>query len=351
MTNIYIIGINHKTAPIAVREKFYLTATEQDFFLSELKSNPSIIEALVLCTCNRTEVYVNVIDGFVPAPAIFELFERIKKERYPAEYKDSFYILREQKAVEHLLRVAAGLDSLVLGEKQILGQVKQAIERGRTHAIFEKRFNILADYALRTGKKAQAETQIGFGGSSVSWAAIVKAEEVLGTLDDKSILLIGAGKMSKLAVGQIQNRGFQKLYLMNRTEANAQSLAEKYGGEVVGLCDIKEILEKIDICICSAGAPHYILEKPTIEKIMDVRKAKQLVLIDISMPRNIDPLVNEIDGVQLYEIDDLEKVVDSTMRVRNSAIVHVEEIIQDKLADYARRIRSGSQPIRETSFS
>jgi len=338
MKNIYLVGINHRTAPIDIREKFFLTPTEQDLLLSELKNNPSIIEAFVLSTCNRIEVYANVLEGYLPLEDIIRVMTRIKKLQYPSPYTKHFYTYQKRKAVEHLMRVTCGLDSLILGEKQILGQVKAAVERAREQSMFSKRFNILANLALRAGKKTQTETKISSGGSSVSWAAIVKVEEVVGTLEDKSILLIGAGKMSELAVGQIHNKNFRKLYLMNRTEANAKDLAKKYSGEVVGLCDIKEILSVIDICICSSGAPHYILEKSTIERVLDARNGRRLLFIDISMPRNIDPTIAELEGVELFAIDDLNEVVDFNMKIRRKAIHEVEAIISSKLDEYDAKI-------------
>lgn len=344
MTNIFSIGVSHKTAPLEVREKFYLTALQQDIVLSELKSNPAVLAAFVLSTCNRTEIYLHTLEDFSPAKKIIPLLAQTKKIKDPAVYHQFFYTYGDRQAVEHLLRVSTGLDSLVIGEKQILGQVKEAVERAREKAMLNKQFNILTNTAIRAGKKSQTETQIGFGGSSVSWAAIRKAEELFGTLRDKTILVIGAGEMSDLAVGHIQNKGFKKLFLMNRTHANAQELADKYGAEAVGFCDIKEILSQVDICICSSGAPHYVLEKETLQRVMPLRNEKPLILIDISMPRNIDPAVSEISNVRLYEIDDLKEVVDANMKIREKAVDQVEKIIADKLIEYYTKAGQ-SQPV------
>lgn len=336
--NIHVVGLNHKTAPIEIREKFYLNPLEQDLFLSELKSNPSVLSAFIISTCNRTEVYFSILDNVAPFPFIFKTLTDVKKLPNPAELISYFYTYKNQVAVDHLLRVVTGLDSLVLGEKQILGQAKSAIENAHKKGMLSRDFNVLTNLVIRAGKKAQSETQISFGGSSVSWAAIVKAEEVLGTLEGKSILIIGAGKMSELAVGQIQNRGFKKLYLMNRTGTNAENLAQKYGGEVVSFYEMRDVLSEVDICICSAGAPHYILEKAPVEKIMALRNNRTLIFIDISMPRNIDPKVSEVSGVHLYEIDDLNKVVDSNMKVRESAVPEVEQIVANKLSEFYQKL-------------
>ncbi len=337
--NLFVLGINHKTAPIDIREKFYLTSTEQDLFLAGLRLEPIFVEALILSTCNRTEVYLTTLDDFDPFDCVLKILADIKKIPDTSIFKNSFYIHKNDHAVEHFLRVSTGLDSLVIGERQILGQVKGAVERARAKGMLQKNLNILSNFAIEAGKKVQTETQISFGGSSISWAAIAKAEEILGSLKDRSILLIGAGKMSELTVGQIQNKNFKKLYLMNRTESNAQELAQKHGGEAVGFWDMKEVLREVDICICSASAPHYILEKATLEKVMGLRQNPRLILIDISMPRNIDPAVKTIPNVYLYEIDDLNQVVEGNMKIRQNAIAQVETIIRQKLTEYHERLK------------
>jgi len=336
--NIVVVGISHKNTPLEIREKFNLTETQQDLLLSELKNNPSIAETFVFSTCNRVEVYANVLE---PSKA-FEIIPRLvfnaKKLGYTEELARYFYFHCDKEAVEHLLRVAAGLDSMVIGEKQILGQVKAAFERARTHGMFAKCFHLLSSTAIRAGKKARQETSLGVGGSSVSWAAITKAEWELGSLQDKSILIIGAGKMSDLTVGHIYNKGFRQLYLMNRTPANAENLAEKYSGMVVPFCDIKEILAQVDVCICSVGAPHYILDKDTVGKIMPLRTNRRLVFIDISVPRNIDPMVAQVEHVQLFQLDDLQEVVDANMALRRQSIGAVETIVQNKVVEFFAKL-------------
>ncbi len=341
--NIILGGINHKTAAIEIREKFFLNSLEQDLFLSELKCNPSIVEAFVLSTCNRTEVYAHGLDTQNYDQYFLNLILKIKKLSYSRSLSKYFYSLRNEEVVRHLFRVASGLDSLVLGERQILGQVKEAFERAQTKGMFTKCFNILANLAIRTGKKAHSETGISFGGSSVSWAATLMMEILLGSLNEKTILIIGAGKMGELTTHQIFSKGVKKLYLMNRTQANAEILAKKYQGIPVAFVDMKEILSEVDGCICSADAPHYILERGTIEKIMALRHNLPLNLIDISMPRNIDPQVALIPHVFLAHIDDLEKVVEDTMRKRQSSIRLVENIIEKKLNEFYSKLKKSQE--------
>ena len=342
--DIFLIGINHKTAPIEVREKFFLNPLQQDLFLSELKSHPLIAEALVLSTCNRTEVYVYGLPMPRHMDFFLSLISNIKKSEFLPDVQRHFYSYQNAEAVRHFLQVTAGLDSLILGEKQIIGQVRNAVERARQKGMFGRYFNILSNLALRTAKKAQNETEISYGGSSVSWAAMALAENRLTTLEGKSILIIGAGKMGELALEQIRSKGVRQIYLMNRTETTAQDLARTYSGIAASFCDIKEILSEVDVCVCSAGAPHYILDKITVEKTMALRNHRELILIDISMPRNIDPAAAQVEGISLFHIDDLEQVFGETMRKRQSAVRLVEDIIEGKMTAFYKKISFSESP-------
>jgi len=331
---MYIIGLNHKTAPIEIREKFYLNPLQQDLLLSELKSNPSVAEAFVLSTCNRIEVYIKRLDQNSDMSFVMPLIAKIKKLNFDSQFNKYLYEYRDQDALNHLMRVTTGIDSLVLGEKQIIGQVKTSVERSRDVGMMSKYFNILTNVAIRAGKKSQNETDISSGGSSISWAAINMAEEQLGTLQGKSLLVIGAGKMGQLALEQIHNKGANKIYLMNRTGEKAEILAQKFSGIPVSFIDIKDTLIEVDICICSVGAPHYILDKSMVESIMLKRNNRKLIFVDISMPRNIDPLAATVNGVCLFTIDDLDKVVGESMKRRQASVKQVEDIIQQKIAEF-----------------
>jgi len=335
---IKAIGINHKTAPIEIREQFCLTTTQQDLLISDLKDNPIITEAFVLSTCNRTEVYVHIIDTTFDSLDIINLIAKIKCIPINTSYSKYFYTHLDDSAIRHLFEVATGLDSLVLGEKQILGQVRDAFARAQQRNVFSKSFNILSNIILQTGKSAHSKTNIGFGGSSVSWAALAQAEKLFSTFSDKSALLIGAGQMSKLAVGQVSNKGFKKFYLMNRTIDHAKSLSEKFGGQIVSFCDMKEILGIVDLCICSASAPHFVLEHETVVKVMKMRKQRRIVFIDISMPRNIDPKIMQIPNVILWHIDDLQDIVNDNMEKRKNAVSIVNAMIDRKINIYYTKI-------------
>lgn len=332
-----IIGLSHKTAPIDVREKFYLNPAQQDLLLLELKNHPLVSEAFVLSTCNRIEVYLKRTDPSIDRDFIVDLIGKVKKAPVETSLYQYVYSYQDAKAIEHILRVATGLDSLVLGEKQILGQLKHSVERAREMGLLSKYFNILSNIAIRTGKKAQTETDISYGGSSVSWAAIEMAKQTLGSLENKSVLIIGAGKMGELALTNLHNHAVSKIYLMNRTGEKAEVLAQQYGGIPASFWDIKEILTEVDVCFCSVGAPHYILDQEKISQIMKLREGRRLVLVDISMPRNIDPTVAQLPGVNLSSIDALDGVVQENMKKRQGAISQVEEIISHKMNEFNQK--------------
>jgi len=335
---MYIVGLSHKVAPIEIREKFYLNPLQQDLLLSELKNHPLIDEAFVLSTCNRIEVYLKRSDNSVDPSFVISLIARTKKINFDFDVGPYIYAYEGQRALDHLLRVACGLESLVLGEKQILGQVKHSVERARGSGTLSRYFNILTNLAIRTGKKARNETAISHGGSSISWAAIAMAEKAAGNLQDKSVLVIGAGKMGEIALNHLHELGVKKIFLMNRTGEKAEQLATQYNGVAASFWNIKEILSEVDICFCAVGAPHYILDKEKIANIMEIRQGRKLVLIDISMPRNIDPEVKNLAGVHLSSIDDLHEVVDNSMKKRESSLAQVESIIRQKILEFNAKV-------------
>ena len=339
---IKVIGINHKTAPIEVRECYYLNDLQQDLLLSELKNNPLVVEACVLSTCNRTEIYTHLIEDKWSLNDCLALISAIKQYKIKEGDDIHFYTHYNELAIHHLFRVASGLDSLVLGEKQILGQVKSAVEKARKWGIFAKKFNILFDLAIRVGKKARSATHIGFGGSSISWAAMTLAEKAMGSLENKTVLVVGAGKMSKLTVGHVSNKGFKKLYLMNRTKEKALPLARQFGGEAVGFDDIKEVLAETDLTICASGAPHYIIDREIVEKVTIKNPLKVMTFIDISMPRNIDPAIAGIPNIHAYHIDDLKAVVEESMLKRRQAVQEVGQIIEETIVRYFKKINKQS---------
>ena len=334
---ILAVGINHKTSAIETREKFFLSPVERELLLSEFKNDPSVYSSIIVSTCNRCEIYANVDGDYQSAEILNKLFS-IKRQPQTEDLQKLFYVLENHEAVAHLLRVACGVDSLILGEKQILGQIKEAVEFSRQHLMMDKTFNILTNFVLETGKKARRETQIDFGGSSVSWASVCMAQNMLGSLEDKTVLILGSGKMGCLAVEQLVKKGVKKIYIMNRTMETAQEVAKEIGGDAVPFWEMPDILPQVDVCIASSSCPHYLIDKSLVENAMRQRGGQTQVYIDISMPRNIDPKVSEVKGVRLLTVDDLDRVVQDNMQKRLTAAEQVERIVSTKVNEYNEAI-------------
>lgn len=329
---VKMIGISFRTSPIEIRERFYLQPQERALLLEQMKNEPAVVEALVLSTCNRVEIYAHLIhDDLTP---LWNILCRVKGLSSDKAFQKYFYTHSGEQAMRHLFRVASGVDSLVLGEKQVLGQVKEAIDLSRQHGMLGAQFNILSQLAVRAGKKAQNETALCTGGTSMSWAAVTMAERLLGGLKEKSVLIIGAGKMGRLAVNYLKEKGVGTVYIMNRTRENSESLAQEAGGVAVPFWRIRDILAQVDVCICSTSCPHYLIEKGLLEDIASGRRPRPLALIDISMPRNIDPAAADVSGVSLMAIDDLERSREETLKKRQAAVDQVETIISAKVGEF-----------------
>jgi len=333
---IITVGINHKTSPIELREKFYLSVLERELLIAEFKSDASVMAAIVLSTCNRCEIYATVTDDCQPVELIKKIF-RLKHLDMSLELQGMFYCIEDALAVEHLMKVACGLDSLILGEKQILGQIKEAVNLSRQNGLMDKTLNVLTNYVLETGKKARQETLIDFGGVSVSAAAVTMAQNMLGTLEDKSILVIGSGKMGCLALNYLHQKQAKQIYLMNRTPEKAELMAKEFHAESVPFWNMKEVLSRVDVCICSSGAPHYLITKDLVEQVTAKRNVP-LVFIDISMPRNIEPSVAGVSGVRLISLDDLDRVIEGNLQKRQEAVLEVQKLINRKKEEFYQAI-------------
>ncbi len=337
---LLLIGLNHKTSRIDVREKFFLSQAEKEVLLTELKYDPSVMGAFVISTCNRTEIYAQLIDD--RPEILLDILFKVKNIEKSPDLLKHFYIIKGNDFINHLFEVTCGLDSLVIGEKQILGQIKQAAELAKEKGMLSKVFNILLNICLSAGKAAQSKTEISQGGCSISWAAVATAQKIFGSLDQKNILIIGAGKMSQLTANQLLRKSISNIYVTNRTFKKAQDLAKQIGGTAVMFWDLKNILTKIDICICSAGASYFLIEPEDVKNVMMLRNHSPLVLIDIATPRNINPEVGLIPGVQLITIDDLQMTVDEHLQERQKSVIKVKEIIEGKISFFNAKIQKGS---------
>ncbi|MCX8034102.1 MAG: glutamyl-tRNA reductase [Thermodesulfovibrio sp.] len=324
--SLIVVGVNHKTAPVDIRERLAFNSNELiKEGLRYLINKPAINEALIFSTCNRVEIYAyhsvsgnaeKTIEGEKNIEEIIidflSDFHRIDRR----EFENYLYIYRDKEAVEHLFKVTSSLDSMIVGEPQITGQVKEAYEIALSERATSLILNHLMNRAFFTAKRVRNETRIGENPVSVSYAAVGLIKKVFDELSKKSVLLVGAGEMAELAIRHLIGSGVNNIYVTNRTYERAKELSKEFNGKAVSFENLKEQLTKVDIVICSTGAPHYVINEKMIREVMLSRKHKPIFLIDISVPRNIDPACNNLDNVYLYNIDDLQDVVDSNILER-----------------------------------
>ncbi len=325
---IVLMGLNHRTAPVEVREKLSFSGRNLEP-VSLFLEMPLIREAFFLSTCNRVEL---LFVSREPEAAI-EGAKKIWAEANEipiAVFEPHLYFFRQREAVKHLFRVASGLDSMVLGEPQILGQLKEAYRRAAERRATGVILNRLLHKTFSVAKRIRSETGIGSHAVSVSYAAVELAKKIFGELKEKTALLIGAGEMAELAAQHLLAQGVEKLIVANRTLARAIELAERFRGEAISLEELEDYLLKVDIVISSTGAPHYILTAEQVRGLMRPRKMRPIFFIDIAVPRDIEPAVNEIENVFLYDIDDLKAVVEENLAYRRKEAARAERIIEEE---------------------
>ncbi|MFN3568303.1 MAG: glutamyl-tRNA reductase [Caldimicrobium sp.] len=329
---ILLIGVNHKTTPIELREKLSFAKASTYPILSLKEFYPSLKEGLFLSTCNRVEFILviekNEKDIFLDKFKQF-IFNEIKA--FEKEIFSFFYILVDEEAIRHLFEVACGLDSMVLGEPQILGQLKEAYKKALSYKTSGLFLNKLLHRTFFVAKRVRTETGIGGGAVSVSYAGALLAKKILGSLKDKKILLIGAGEMAELACQHLISLGAKKISITNRTLSKAIELAERFNGEAYPLEALPELLIQKDIVIASTSATSYIITKNLLSSILRPRKYKPLFLIDIGVPRNIEPSVNELENVYLFDIDDLQEVVEENLKNRKKEAIKAKAIIEEEV--------------------
>ncbi|HEY8450540.1 MAG TPA: glutamyl-tRNA reductase [Bacillota bacterium] len=331
---ILAMGMNHKTAPIDVRERLALTEGTQGAFLDALRTSPAVNEGAVLSTCNRLEVYAVASRYHEAVENLVDLLA--SHSGLPvAGLMPHLYTYHHHEVARHLFRVACGLDSMILGETQILGQVRDAyqlaVRRGTVGTVLHELFQ----RALRVGKRAHTETAIGQQAASISFAAVELARQLLGPLAGRTVLVIGAGEMAELAADTLRRQGAARVWFANRTEERARRLADEFGGEVVPLANIDDALAQVDIVIVSTAAAEYVLTARRLGRVVGRRAHRPLLIIDIAVPRNVEPAAAELPGLRLYHIDDLQSVVEENLRQRGLEVPKVEAIIRQEVTAFS----------------
>lgn len=327
---LIVLGLNHKTAPVDVRERFSISRESIRKGLLNLNEYESLNEAVVLSTCNRSELYAVVEDAQEDTGTLRQfLFDLTGNEEDIDEY---LYCYEDEDCIRHLFNVASSLDSLVLGEGQILSQVKQAYALARDANSTSTILNTLFHRAIATGKRVRTETRIAYSAVSVSYAAVELARDIFGDLSKSNVLIFGAGKMAELTAQHLNSRGVKKIYVANRHKDKAQALAEYFGGEAVAFDRAFKEATDIDIVVTSTGAPHYVVKPWETQQLMTKRHGRPLVFIDIAVPRDVDPEVEEIKGVKLYNIDALEAVVDEHVEKRRHEARRAKKIVEEEIA-------------------
>jgi glutamyl-tRNA reductase len=336
--HLLLTGLSHKTAPVALRERMAFGGEQLYELLPALCAAAEVSECCILSTCNRTELYaVSSEPGW--QERILEFLARHAGVS-PGPLQEHLYCFEGTPAVRHLFRVAGGLDSMVVGEGQILAQVKEALAQAQAAETAGALIHALFQQALSAGKRARAETGIGRGAVSVSLAAVQLAKQIFGRLAGRTVLILGAGENSEQTARLLLNEGVSRSILVtNRTEERARALAERISGSVIPFDRFPEALERADIVISSTGAPHPILRRERLQAARRARRGRPIFLIDIAVPRDIEPEVGELDDVFLYNIDDLQGVVERSLQVRQAEVERVEAIVEEEVIRFQGWLR------------
>ena len=324
-------GINHKTAPVDIREKVSFAPEKIPHALKDLTSNSDFNEAAILSTCNRTEIYCGMKDynenRVVEWLSDFHRLESTKVKPYT-------YMHPDHDAVRHMLRVASGLDSLVLGEPQILGQMKTAFTAANEAGTTGKILNRLFQHTFKSAKQVRTDTAIGSSPVSVAFAAVSLGKQIFGDLSGKTVLLIGAGETIELAARHLHEQGIGRMIVANRTVEMAHKLTDEFGGYAIALTEISDHLSEADIVISSTASPLPILGKGAVESALKDRRHRPMFMVDIAVPRDIEPEVDNLEDVYLYTVDDLQEVIQENMKSRQDAAKQAEEIIDTQVIHF-----------------
>ncbi|MBU8905070.1 glutamyl-tRNA reductase [Desertibacillus haloalkaliphilus] len=331
--HILVIGLNYKTAPVEIREKFAFQESELSQALYQLRHSKSILECTIVSTCNRTEIYA-VVDqlhtGRHFTKAFLSEWFDLPKEEF-TQYLD---IREDTHAIEHLFRVVCGLDSMILGETQILGQVKDSFLFAQAEQATGTIFNELFKQAITLAKRSHSETEIGNNAVSVSYAAVELGKKIFGDFKDKHVLILGAGKMSELTAKHLHANGAEQVTVINRTKTKAAELAKRFLGQARPFEELQSAIVEADILISSTGAQNYVISQDLVKDTLKSRKGRPLFMVDIAVPRDLDPQLAELDDVYLYDIDDLQGIVEANMQERQKEAEKIELMIEAEIDEF-----------------
>ena len=341
-----MVGLNHRTAPVELRERLTFSHTHLDALLPGLPQQLNAAGVVLLSTCNRTELYISAEN---PTETRSRTLEFIRTHAKSSDLDPLLYIQEETAAVQHLFRVTSGLDSMVVGEHEILGQVKQAYHASHTAGCVDKLINVLFQRSLYVGKRVRTETGLSIGSASVASVAVSLAERLFGGLQGREIMILGAGKMAELTAKHLLSQKVRSIMVSNRTFERACELAKQFNGSALHFEEAFQQMDRPDIIICSTAAPHPIIKPEHIQHIMQKRKGRSLFFIDIAMPRDVHPDVHQIDNVYVYNIDDLQTIVAGNVAKRSGEIQAAEGIIRDKTEEFSRWL-TAHQSGHEHSF-
>lgn len=335
--SLLAIGINHNTASVELREKVAFGPEKLPEALKQLSDNAAVNGSVIVSTCNRTEVYCDVkSSGKSKLIEWLSQFHQVS----PEELKPSLYIHEEQAAIKHLMRVSCGLDSLVLGEPQILGQVKQAYADSREHRSVDSAMEKLFQKTFSVAKRVRTETDIGGQAVSVAYAACTLAKHIFESLEASTVLLVGAGETIELVAKHLSANGCKKMIVANRTRERALPLAREFGAEIISLPEIPEHLGRADIVISSTASPLPIIGKGMVESAIKARRHRPMLFVDIAVPRDVESQVGDLSDVYLYTVDDLQSIIDSNIEQRKVEAIQAEAIVSEESAAFMSSLRS-----------
>lgn len=338
--SIILVGVNHKTAPIEIRERLAFSDEACAEGLRRLVDGEVVREGLIVSTCNRVEILsATTTDHMASGTQHLAQFLDTAGQ-LPAGYLNKhLYLHTDEEAIRHLFRVASSLDSMVVGEPQILGQVRHAYSIGVEAGTVGRTLNRLVHHTFRVAKRVRNETGIAANAVSISYMAVELGKKIFESLKGCAVLLIGAGEMAELSARHLVNAGASRVYIANRTEETARQLADEFGAATVPFAGLDQALAEADVVICSTGAPNYVVTEAQARKALERRRNRPICLIDISVPRNIDPAVGNIPNVFLFDIDDLESVITSNIREREREAERAELIVQSEVMQFQQSLR------------